>query len=123
MNPLAHIGLVAILGLTVLAPPALADGEGEKVFKKFCLVCHATEAGKNKLGPSLNAIVGRKAGTVAGFKYSDANQNSGVVWDATNLNTYLEDPKAFMPGNKMTFAGVKRAEERKELVEYLTKLK
>ena len=93
------------------------------MFKKYCFVCHATEPGKTKLGPSLHGIVGRKAGTVAGFKYSDANVNSGVIWDATKLETYLADPKAFMPGTKMVFVGVKRAEERKDLVAYLATLK
>jgi cytochrome c len=110
-------GLVAA-GL-LAAPAARADEAGEKVFKKYCTACHATEAGKNKVGPSLAGILGRKAGTVPGFQYSDANKNSGVVWDEEKLETYLADPKKFMPGNKMVFAGIKKEDERKAVVAYL----
>ena len=66
----------------IAAAPARADeAAGEAVFKKYCQVCHATEAGKNKIGPSLAGIVGRKAGSVEGFHYSEANKNSGLTWD------------------------------------------
>jgi cytochrome c len=106
------------LGL-LAAPAARADEAGEKVFKKYCTACHTTEAGKNKVGPSLAGIVGRKAGTVPGFQYSDANKNSGVTWDEATLDTYLVDPKKFMPGNKMVFAGMKKEDERKAVVAYL----
>jgi cytochrome c len=114
-------GLAAV---TLLAgADARADGAGEKVFKKYCTACHTTEAGKNKVGPSLAGIIGRKAGTVEGFSYSDANKNSGVVWDEANLDTYLVDPKKFMPGTKMVFAGMKKEAERKALVAYLKNAK
>lgn len=101
---------------------ASADGAQEasdKAFKKLCTVCHTIEAGKNKVGPSLAGILGRKAGTIDGFRYSEANQKSDVVWDEAKLDVYLEDPKKFMPGNKMGFNGVKNADERKEIVAYL----
>lgn len=98
---------------------ALADEDGEKVFKKYCTTCHTVEAGKNKIGPSLAGIIGRKSGSVPGFSYSDANKNSGVVWDEAKLDQYLTDPKAFMPNNKMTFVGLKKAEERTAVIGYL----
>lgn len=101
------------------APAAWAAEASDKAFKKLCTVCHTVEAGKNKVGPSLAGIVGRKAGTIAGFRYSEANQKSDVVWDEAKLEIYLEDPKKFMPGNKMVFNGVKNADERKEIVAYL----
>ena len=94
---------VAVLSvlLAAAAAPVRADEEGEKVFKKYCSACHTVEAGKNKVGPSLAGIVGRKAGSVPGFTYSEANKTSGVEWDAAKLDDYLTDPKKFMPGNKM----------------------
>jgi len=97
---------------------ALADGDGEKVFKK-CKTCHSLRAGENKVGPSLAGVAGRTAGTVEGYKYSDAMTASGVVWDDATLDQYLADPKAFVPGNKMTFAGLKKAEDRAAVIAYL----
>jgi len=102
---------------------AQAQDAGEAVFKKNCFVCHATEPGKNKLGPSLAGIVGRKAGSVPGYAYSDANKNSGVTWDEATLDTYLTDPRKFVPGTKMIFAGLKNPDDRKALIEYLKKQK
>lgn len=118
------------LFIAVAAAALLAAGSasaqdaaaGEKVFNK-CKACHKVEAGKNGVGPSLFGIVGRTAGTVEGFKYSDANKNSGVTWTEDKLDTYLTDPKAFMPGNKMVFAGLKDAQERKDIIAYLKTLK
>ena len=104
----------------VAASPARADeAAGEAVFKKFCMVCHSTQAGANKIGPSLAGIVGRKAGTVPGYTYTDANKNSGVTWDEKTLDTYLTDPKKFVPGTKMLFAGVKNDADRQALIDYL----
>jgi cytochrome c len=114
-------GLVAVTMLA--AGPARADAEGEKVFKKYCTACHTVEAGKNKVGPSLAGIVGRKAGTVPNFAYSDANKNSGLVWDQAKLDEYLTNPKQFMPGTKMIFAGIKKEDERKAVIDYLAEHK
>lgn len=118
---------LAVLWATVLAAvsfgltlgPAVADEAGERAFKKHCATCHTVEAGKNRVGPSLHGVIGRKAGQVEGFKYSDANSKSGVVLDEKFLETYLTDPKAAMPGNKMVFNGVKNEQERKAVIEYL----
>jgi cytochrome c len=98
---------------------ARADSPGEVVFKKNCAICHTTEAGKNKIGPSLAGIVGRKAGSVPNFNYSEANKNSGVTWDDATLDTYLTDPRKFVPGTKMVFPGLKNADDRKALIAYL----
>ena len=115
------IALAVVLGLSGVAPRAMAEGPeaGEKAFKKHCAACHTVEAGKNRVGPSLRGVVGRKAGQVQGFKYSDANSKSGVMLDEAYLDRYLADPKATMPGNKMVFVGVKNEQERKALIEYL----
>lgn len=111
----------AAVAVAVPSGSALAQGAeaGEKAFKKHCTACHTLEAGKNRVGPSLNGIVGRKAGQVAGFKYSDANAKSGAVFDEKYLATYLTDPKAAIPGTKMVFVGVKNEQERNALIEYL----
>jgi cytochrome c len=92
--------------------------KGETEFKK-CQVCHTLEVGKNKVGPSLHKIIGRAAGTVEGFNYSKANRESGVVWSEQNMWEYLENPKAFMPGTKMAFAGIKDPQKRADLIAYL----
>jgi cytochrome c2 len=111
----------AVLGFAATA--ARAADPGEAIFKRYCMVCHATESGKNKIGPSLAGILGRKAGTVPGYNYTDANKNSGVTWDESNLDTYLTDPRKFIPGTKMLFAGIKSADDRKALIAFLKEQK
>jgi len=115
------IALLSAAWLTMLSTDAIAEEPGETVFKKNCAICHTVDAGKNKIGPSLAGVVGRKAGSVPGFAYSAANKNSGDTWDAQTLDTYLTDPRKFMPGTKMVFAGLKNPEDRKALIEYLMK--
>ena len=100
---------------------ALADGDaaaGKKVFNK-CKVCHSLAAGENKIGPSLAGVVGRGAGAVEDFKYSDAMKGSGLTWDAATLDQYLADPKGFVPGNKMAFVGLKKEEDRANVIAYM----
>jgi len=93
--------------------------KGENSFKK-CLVCHAIGPGaKNKIGPELNGLDGRKAGTAPGYNYSDANKNSGIVWDEATFNEYIKDPRAKIPGTKMTFPGIKNEQEINDLWAYL----
>jgi len=91
---------------------------GEKVFAA-CRTCHVFDDGVNRVGPSLHKVVGRKSGSVAGFAYSDANKNSGITWTPQVLFEYLKDPKAYIPGTKMNFPGVKDDQKRADLVAYL----
>lgn len=111
------LAAATVLGLCGMGSPGHAQ-DGEALFRRACAVCHTVEAGKNRVGPSLAGIVGSKAGSVPGFAYSDANKAAGV-WDDASLNRYLEDPKAFMPGTKMVYAGMKNPDDRKALIEYL----
>lgn len=117
--------LLAATALAVLlSVPALAEGDaakGEKVFLK-CKACHDVDQGVNKIGPTLKGLIGRKAASVADYKYSDAmiaKGTEGVVWDETTLTTYLPDPKAFVPKTKMAFAGLKKPEEVADVIAYL----
>ncbi len=91
---------------------------GEKTFAQ-CKACHQAVEGKNGVGPSLAGIVGRTAGQVAGFSYSAANKGSGVVWKEETMFEYLEAPQKFMPGTKMAFAGLKKPQDRANVIAYL----
>ncbi|MEX0589464.1 MAG: cytochrome c family protein [Xanthobacteraceae bacterium] len=92
---------------------------GENVFKR-CLACHMVgEDAKPRVGPVLNGLIGRKSGTYAGFKYTEANKNSGLVWDEATLAKYLKNPRATIPGTSMTFVGIKKDEEIEDLIAYL----
>ena len=113
------IALLSVGWLTMLSTGAVAEEPRETLFKKNCAICHTLEAGKNKIGPSLAGVVGRKAGSVPGFAYTAANKNSGDIWDAQTLDTYLTDPRKFIPGTKMVFGGLKNPDDRKALIEYL----
>ncbi len=92
--------------------------KGEKVFLQ-CKACHMAEEGKNGVGPSLHAIVGRKAGQIAGFSYSAANKDSGIVWTEDKMFEYLEAPQKVVPGTKMAFAGLKKPQDRADVIAYL----
>ncbi|SNB75850.1 cytochrome c [Arboricoccus pini] len=106
------VGLVGI---------AHADGDpakGEKVFAR-CKACHNADSDQNKIGPHLSGVVGRKAGSVADFDYSDAMKNSGLTWDEATLTKYLKDPKGVVPNNKMAFTGLKKDDEIANVIAYL----
>jgi cytochrome c len=92
---------------------------GEKVFL-VCKACHQVgDNAKNAVGPVLNGLFGRKAGSVEGYSYSDANKNSGIAWSEATFTEYIKDPKAKIPGTKMAFAGVKDEQKIKDLIAYL----
>jgi len=95
---------------------------GEKVFVA-CKTCHAIEPGKNMIGPSLHGLQGRKSGSIAGYSYSAANKGSGITWTNEKLFQYLENPQRVIPGTKMTYTGVKDAQQRANVVAYLDTLK
>jgi cytochrome c len=93
---------------------------GKQVFKK-CHACHNVgEGARNAVGPELNGVVGRKAGTVEGYHYSDANKDSGITWDADTLKVYLKDPKAKVPGTKMAFPGLPNEADIDNVIAYLS---
>ncbi len=123
MHSRGLIGLVFLVA--ALSPAAAQDAEnGEQVFRK-CRACHQIGDGaKNTVGPQLNDIVGRVAGGVDGFNYSKANRKAGeegLVWTEENLMAYLENPRKFMPGTKMAFAGLRDEQERKDVIAFLKK--
>lgn len=115
--------LAAVLAV-VLPVAAHADGDvakGEKSFRK-CMACHTSDTTTNKIGPHLGDVVGRKVASVEGFKYSDAmlaKGEEGMVWDEANLDAYMADPKGFIPKNKMVFVGIKKPDERTDLIAFL----
>ena len=119
-----RIALAALALLAASSPVALAAGDVEKgkaVFKR-CQVCHVHDTKTNKVGPHLGDVVGRKAGSVEGFHYSDAMKKKGeegLTWTEENIATYLKDPKAFVPGNKMVFVGLKKDDEIADVIAFL----
>ncbi|KAF8820537.1 putative cytochrome c [Cardiosporidium cionae] len=95
--------------------------KGAKIFKGKCAQCHTIHhGGPNKQGPNLHGFIGRPSGQV-NFPYSEANKNSGIVWSEKHLWQYLINPKAYIPGTKMVFAGIKKETERADLIAYLKK--
>lgn len=125
MNRFVITAALLALGSTaaLAQSPAGDPAKGANVFKK-CMACHAVgEGAKNKVGPELNGIVGRKMGAVAGFNYSDTlkeHNAKGDVWTAEVLSAYLENPKGYMPGIKMVFAGLPKETDRADLLAYLS---
>jgi cytochrome c len=122
MKPAQTIA-AAVLCTLSLTSLAKADGDpaaGEQSFKK-CLPCHAIGPGaKNKVGPQLNGLDGRKAGTAPDYTYSDGNKNSGITWNHETFESYITDPRAKIPGTKMIFPGIKSDKERDNLWAYIS---
>lgn len=125
MKRIALAAAALILPLTHMAAHGQDIEDGKTVFKK-CLACHATDTTTNKVGPHLGDVIGRTAGTVPGFAYSDAMKqagSAGLVWDDATLTEYLAAPKAKVPGTKMAFAGLKKPDDVANLLAYLHSLK
>jgi cytochrome c len=115
-----HAVLAAIaLAASTAAASAQDVAAGEQSFKK-CLPCHSVgEGAKNKVGPELNGLDGRKAGSAEGFNYTEGNKNSGLTWNESVFKDYIKDPRAKIPGTKMVFAGIKNEQEVNDLWAYL----
>jgi cytochrome c len=113
--------MMAVVALCATTATAMAADPvaGEKDFT-VCKACHRVgEAAKSNVGPTLNGVVGRKAGTLEGFNYSDAMKNSGLTWDEATLTEYLKSPKAKVPGTKMAYAGLKDDTKIADVIAYL----
>lgn len=123
-----------VLALSFVSSPALAQDvpdqaeavaalnadvkKGGKVFRK-CKACHVVDEAKNRVGPNLMHLIGRPAGHVEDYKYSDANKDSGITWTVDVLQEYLKDPKGYVPGTKMSFAGLKKDDEVNNVIAYI----
>ena len=124
MTAKGFLALASFVAIAFTAGTAAAEGDvkaGEKLFKK-CKACHVVDSDKNRVGPTLKGVVGRTAGSVDGYKYSKAMKafgEGGAVWDDDTMSAYLEKPKAFVKGTKMAFAGLKKADDRANMIAYL----
>ena len=117
MKNWASAGIVIVASAGGALAQDLAAGENS--FKK-CLPCHSVGAdAKNKVGPVLNGLEGRKSGTIEGYNYTEANKNSGITWDDAQFREYIQDPRAKIKGTKMVFAGIKNENEITSLWAYL----
>ncbi|MBR1209059.1 cytochrome c family protein [Bradyrhizobium sp. JYMT SZCCT0180] len=115
------LGTLVVVTSLMAVSGALAQDvtAGKSSFNK-CMACHAIgEGAKNKVGPELNGLDGRKSGTTAGYSYSEANKNSGITWGKDVFLEYIKEPKAKIPGTKMVFAGIKNEKEAGDLWAFL----
>lgn len=121
MNKLTLSALIVIASSSLASAALAQDAAAGKTSFNKCLPCHAIgEGAKNKVGPELNGLDGRKSGTAADYNYSEANKNSGITWNEAVFKEYIKDPKAKIPGTKMTFAGIKNETEINNLWAYVS---
>jgi cytochrome c len=122
-GPVTQLRIYAFAAFALAASTGAASAQdaaaGEKVFMK-CKACHQIgEGAKNAVGPVLNGVVGRKAGTYPGYSYSEANKSSGITWDEATLKEYLKNPRGKVPGTKMIFPGLPKDEDIANVIAYL----
>jgi cytochrome c len=111
---------LALLSGAALAQDGVDPDEARLAFNNHCRQCHVTNEGDHRLGPSLHNIIGREAGSAPGFRYSSAMQNADLVWDEENLDRYIENPDAVVPGNNMKpYSGITDPEERAKIIAHL----
>jgi cytochrome c len=117
------IRLLLAAALAAAAGTARADGDAARGEKKFeeCQSCHSLDRNAESVGPSLYGVFERKAGTLAGFRYSPAMKRSGITWTPETVATFITDPQASVPANRMTYAGMPDAGDRADLIAYLQK--
>ena len=115
------IAMAAAGAVTLGSAAMAAEGDpakGKRVYNK-CKACHVVDAEKNRVGPHLKGLIGRVAGTVEGYKYSKANKESGITWTEQVLFEYLENPKKYMKGTKMAFPGLRKEQDRWNVIAYI----
>lgn len=115
-------GAVLLCACLVANAGHAQDAEHGKTVFKACSVCHSVDH-MNRVGPGLEGVVGRTAGTAPGFRYSNAMKKFGMIWDTTSLDMFLESPQKAVPGTRMPFAGLKDASDRADVIGYLSTLK
>jgi cytochrome c len=121
MKTLTPSALAVIASLATASTAFAQDAAAGKTSFNKCLPCHSIGDGaKNKVGPELNGLDGRKSGTAEGYSYSDANKNSGITWNEAEFKEYIRDPKAKIPNTKMTFAGIKNDKEVNDLWAFIS---
>ena len=120
MKNLVLSTLVIIASSAAVSAALAQDADAGKTSFNKCLACHAIgEGAKNKVGPELNGLDGRKSGSAPDYSYTDANKNSGITWNEAQFKEYIKDPKAKIPGTKMVFAGIKNEKEVDDLWAYI----
>jgi cytochrome c len=115
-------GMTVLLASSASGQPTSqgADASGQQLFNNACRTCHTTKDGDNRFGPHLHSIVGRKAGSLPNYRYSEAMQSADFVWDEDKLGRFIENPEALVPGNGMTpYTGVRSAEDKAKIIAFL----
>jgi cytochrome c len=126
MSGLIPRAAFTVMLMTALSGACYAAGDpaaGKSVFQSTCSICHSIQPGQNKIGPTLFGLVGRKTGSESGYTYSPPNMAANLTWDAATLDKYLDAPRTIIPGTKMTYAGMKDAGKRADLIAYLATLR
>jgi cytochrome c len=121
LSALVIIASSAVASAALAQDAAKGDPAAGKTSFNKCLACHAIgEGAKNKVGPELNGLDGRKSGSAPDYSYSDANKNSGITWNEAQFKEYIKDPKAKVPGTKMIFPGIKNEKEINDLWAFIS---